>query len=141
MLNRKCSGIRGEMKKVRFTADRYAQYAYNELVTVCTLGIAIPPAALLWAKWAGYVNAKTMGAHLDFLIIGMICIPIVLAVGFGILKGAVMYITHACATLTSQRLWKKMHRNLTVKQLRRLALNSAEEQHDQTYQTKTKEKY
>lgn len=126
--------------EIRFTPTVKEQYAYNELITVLTLMLVIPPAVLLWMKYAHLIPGKVFEVQVDNLITGMLCLPVVGAIMFGILKGATMYIVHGCAVLASRRMWKQHHKRLTVKYTKRLAFVAVETQHDQTFETEAKTK-
>lgn len=125
---------------MKFTQHDADKYSYNEFVTVVALAIALPPAAILWMKYTGLVKPP-LATQMSNVLSGMVWMPLVLVAGFAVAKGLVMYVIQTSAHLLAVHKWQKLHRQLTVKYLKRLALTHVEEGlNDQTYTPKTEEK-
>lgn len=125
---------------MKFTQRDADSYSYNEFVTVVALAITLPPATLLWMKYSGLVKPP-LSAQISYVLSSMVWMPLIVVAGFAVAKGLVMYVIQSSAHLIAVHRWQKLHKQLTVKYLKRLALTHVEEGlNDQTYTPKTEEK-
>lgn len=124
--------------KYTFDAHAKAVYAYNEFITVLAIAMLVPCLMVLYNKYSKGLHLPTITAQFIDALAWLPVMALVATIGFGLLKGLIIYLVHAISVFTAFHIWRKRHRYLTVRYIKRFALQAVETEHDQTFKAKTK---